>query len=72
MIEAHQKDPNKSIDIKYTYVNGLTVITHSLVAKQQMNIAVVHIFRFENSKIVELWDLGQVIEMNSPNCNGMF
>lgn len=53
-------------------MDGLTVITHSLVAKQQMNIAVVHIFRFENSKIVELWDLGQVIEMNSPNCNGMF
>jgi predicted SnoaL-like aldol condensation-catalyzing enzyme len=72
MSEAHQKNPNKSIDIKYTYEDRLTVITHSLVTKEQFQMAVVHIFRFENSKIVELWDLGQVIDINSPNSKGMF
>jgi len=48
------------------------VITHSLVSKKDADIAVVHIFRFENNKVVELWDLGQVIDPKSPNTNGLF
>lgn len=72
MIEAHSKSPNKSVDVKFTYVEDQTVITHSLVCKEAMNIAVVHIFRFKNNKIVELWDLGQAIDLNSPNKNGIF
>jgi len=34
--------------------------------------AVVHIFRFEDDRIVELWDLGQAIPQDSPNRHGMF
>ncbi|WP_017729680.1 nuclear transport factor 2 family protein [Nafulsella turpanensis] len=72
MEEDHQTSPNKSIDIKYTYADGDTVITHSLVTKEEMEIAVVHIFRFRADKIVELWDLGQPIVKDSPNENGLF
>ena len=72
MEEAHQNDPNKFIEIKYCYQEENTVITHSLVKKQKMDIAVIHIFRFRDNKIVELWDLGQVIEKDSPNENGLF
>lgn len=72
MEEAHQSSPNKIVDVKYSYEDGSTVITHSFVAKEDMDIAVVHIFRFQNDKIVELWDLGQVIDKNSPNENGLF
>lgn len=72
MIEAHTKSPNKFIDIKHMYEDSNTVITHSLVVKQEMNIAVIHIFRFENNQIVELWDLAQVIDSKSPNANGLF
>jgi predicted SnoaL-like aldol condensation-catalyzing enzyme len=72
MEDAHQTSPNKSVEIKYCYMDGNTVITHSLVVKQNMEIAVVHIFRFSGDKIVELWDLGQPIEKNSPNENGLF
>ncbi len=72
MTDAHTTSPNKAIEIKYTYVDKNTVITHSLVSKENMNIAVVHIFRFESFKIVELWDLGQVIDKKSPNENGLF
>jgi predicted SnoaL-like aldol condensation-catalyzing enzyme len=72
MEDAHQTSPNKSVEIKYCYADGDTVITHSLVVKQNMDIAVVHIFRFSGDKIVELWDLGQPIEKNSPNENGLF
>jgi predicted SnoaL-like aldol condensation-catalyzing enzyme len=72
MEDAHQTSPNKSVEIKYCYMDGDTVITHSLVVKQNMDIAVVHIFRFSGDKIVELWDLGQPIEKDSPNENGLF
>ena len=72
MKEVHQLSPNKSIEIKYCYSEGNTVITHSHVVKSDMEIAVIHIFRFKGDKIAELWDLGQVIEKESPNENGLF
>ncbi|WP_299397578.1 nuclear transport factor 2 family protein [uncultured Gelidibacter sp.] len=72
MADAHQTSPNKSIDIKFSYRDQDTVITHSLVIKEDMDIAVVHIFRFSGDKIVELWDLGQVIAKDSPNHYGLF
>lgn len=75
MEEAHRKSPNKSIDVKHAYEDGDTVITHSLVMRQDPNesaIAVVHIFRFEKDRVVELWDVGQLIMKDSPNENGMF
>lgn len=59
MEEAHKSSPNKSIEVKYIYEDGDSVITHSLVKKENMDIAVVHIFRFENDKVVELWDLNK-------------
>jgi predicted SnoaL-like aldol condensation-catalyzing enzyme len=72
MEEAHQTEPNSDVTIKYAYEDGDTVITHSLVTKERMKIAVVHIFRFEEGMIVELWDLGQEIDEDSPNENGLF
>ncbi|MBT8205848.1 MAG: nuclear transport factor 2 family protein [Eudoraea sp.] len=72
MMEVHQLSPNRSIEIKYCYSDGNAVITHSQVVKNDMEIAVVHIFRFKGDKIVELWDLGQVIQKDSPNENGLF
>lgn len=72
MDEAHHQSPNYLVDVKYSYEDGDTVITHSLIEKENSSIAVVHIFRFEGDKLVELWDLGQVIESDSPNENGLF
>jgi predicted SnoaL-like aldol condensation-catalyzing enzyme len=75
MQEAAKASPNQAIDIKHVYEDGDTVITHSLVTRQDPDapsIAVVHIFRFEGDRIVELWDLGQPISKDSPNENGMF
>lgn len=75
MEEAAIASPNKSIEVKRTYQDGNTVITHSMVnrkADHQPPIAVVHIFRFEGDQIVELWDLGQPIPTDSPNANGPF
>lgn len=75
MEEASKASPNKSIDVKHVYEDGNTVITHSQVLRKDPNaapIAVVHIFRFENNKVVELWDLGQELMKDSPNENGAF
>lgn len=72
MTEAHAESPNKSIEVRYAYEDGNTVVTHSLVEKKDMKIIVVHIFRFEGEKIVELWDVGQIVDSNSPNENGLF
>ena len=75
MEEASRTAPNRSIDVKHVYEDGNTVITHSLVTRQDpaaQGIAVVHIFRFENDRVVELWDLGQQIAKDSPNENGLF
>ena len=75
MEAASTTHPNRSIDIQHVYEDGDTVITHSRVTRQDPNaepIAVVHIFRFVNDRIVELWDLGQPIAKDSPNRNGMF
>ena len=53
--DAHKTEPSTFLDIKHCYEDGETVITHTLVGKKDMNIAVVHIFRFENDR---LWNFG--------------
>jgi predicted SnoaL-like aldol condensation-catalyzing enzyme len=74
MEEANRANPNKVLDVKQVFEDGDTVITHSHVRQNPSGIggAVVHIFRFKNGRVVELWDLGQAIEKDSPNENGMF
>lgn len=71
MLDAHKNFPNKSFEIKKSYEAGDTVITHSLVKKENADFVVVHIFRFENAKIVELWDVGQILDKKSPNENSV-
>ena len=74
MEEANKKNPNKQIAIKQAFEDGNRVITHSLVKQNADDIggAVIHIFKFNNGKVVELWDLGQPISKDSPNENGPF
>ena len=75
MTEAHATSPNKLIDVKQVFEDGDFVITHSLIVRTKPsdpNIAVVHIFRFEGDRVVELWDLGQLLSTSSPNENGPF
>lgn len=72
MMEADKVAPNKSLSIKQVFESKDRVALYSHVVKDAMEIAVVHIFRFENGKIPEMWDVGQVIGKDSPNENGMF
>ena len=73
MKENAIQNPAKVFEVKRVIAEGDFVVTHSHVQQKpgDLGAAVVHIFRFENGKIVELWDLGQPIPENSPNQYGM-
>jgi predicted SnoaL-like aldol condensation-catalyzing enzyme len=69
-----QQNPHKVLEVKRTIAEGDMVVTHSHIRQnpESLGAAVVHIFRFEVGKIVELWDLGQPMLAESVNENGMF
>lgn len=72
MEDAHREMPNKVVDVKFASEDGDRVILHSRVAKEGMEIAVVHIFRFVGDRVAELWDVGMVVPPDSPNEHGAF
>lgn len=74
MEENAAVNPDKELEIMMTLEDGVFVMTYSLVRQRPGDVgaAVVHIFRFANDYIVELWDIGQEIPPDSPNENGMF
>ena len=77
MLEAAEQCPEKTLIVKNTItdLDGQMVAVHSHVVPipGTPGAAVVHIFRFDGDKIVELWDVGQVIEADcTTNCDGMF
>lgn len=72
MIEADKSSPNRAFNVKQVFETEDRVAVYSEVVKDEMSIAVVHMLRFENGKISEMWDVGQVIDKNSPNENGLF
>ena len=74
MQENADQNPEKSLDVKQALAEGDLVAVYSEVHHRRGDhgAAVVHIFRFENGRIVELWDVGQEVPENSPNQYGMF
>lgn len=74
MEENHAQFPGKILDVKHALQEGELVAIHSHVKKdpKDQGLALVHIFRFSNDKVVELWDLGQPVPAQTVNENGMF
>jgi predicted SnoaL-like aldol condensation-catalyzing enzyme len=74
MEESSQKSPNKTFEIHHALEDENLVAVHSHIKQNDADqgFAVVHLFRFESDKIVELWDLGQAIPNEMINENGMF
>lgn len=66
--------PNKTLEVKHAIEEGEIVALHSHIKQnpEDLGAAVVHIFRFHDGQIVELWDLGQPVPAESTNENGMF
>lgn len=74
MEENARQNPDKTLDVKRAIAEGPFVAVHAHVRHKtgEPGAAVIHIFRFENGRIVELWDVGQIVPEESPNKYGMF
>lgn len=74
MIENHAQFPSKRLMVKNVLGDGNLVAVHSniIMKEGEPGISVVHLFRFENGKIVEMWDVAQTVPANSPNLIGPF
>lgn len=76
MKDAAEVNPNQMFEVKHAVQEGQTVMVHSHVKQpgDDLGIAVVHVFHFEDGRIVELWDIAQLVlgadEM--VNEHGMF
>jgi predicted SnoaL-like aldol condensation-catalyzing enzyme len=74
MAENAAQFPDKVLEVQRALEDGELVAIHSRVRlkPEDKGIALVHIFRFRNDAIVELWDMGQPVPEVSPNEFGMF
>ncbi len=74
MKENHVQFPNKRLMVRNVISEGDLVAVHSHIVMKpgEPGVSVVHIFRFEDGKIVEMWDVGQAIPTDSPNRRGAF
>jgi len=68
------KFPEAKSEIKRVFADGDYVILHVHAVREpgSRGRAIVDIFRLENGKIVEHWDVAQDIPEKAANSNGMF
>jgi predicted SnoaL-like aldol condensation-catalyzing enzyme len=66
--------PNKIFDAVRVLEDGDFVVVHGKVRliPDMPEIALIHIFRFEDGSIIEEWEAAQEVPKESPNENGMF
>ncbi|MET0220517.1 MAG: ester cyclase [Tardiphaga sp.] len=69
-----EKFPDSHSEIKQAFADGDMVIlhVHAVREKGTRGNAIVDIFKLENGKIVEHWDVIQPVPEKSANGNGMF
>jgi predicted SnoaL-like aldol condensation-catalyzing enzyme len=69
-----EKFPQSHSEIKKVFADGDHVILHVHAVREPgtRGRAIVDIFRLENGKIVEHWDVAQDIPDKMPHNNGMF
>jgi len=69
-----EKFPNSHSEIKRSFVDGDYVVLHVHAVREPgtSGNAIVDIFKVENGKIVEHWDVVQPIPENPANKNTMF
>ena len=74
MKDAHVQSPNKSYEAKRVLEDGDLIAVHGriVLASDDKELNVVHIFRFEGDKIAEEWETGAEVPGDSLNENGAF
>ncbi|OWT74361.1 MULTISPECIES: nuclear transport factor 2 family protein [unclassified Achromobacter] len=73
-VPYYEQHPQASAEIKRVIAEGDIVVVHALWKEtpEDTGQAMVDIFRVENSKIVEHWNVSQDIPENPANKNTMF
>ena len=66
--------PERRVDIKRVIAEGDLVVTHSLLktSPEDRGTAAADIFRLEDGKVVEHWDVLQAVPETAANDNTMF
>jgi predicted SnoaL-like aldol condensation-catalyzing enzyme len=66
--------PHSQFIVKRTIVDGDYVMLHvnTILEPNTLGQAVMELFRLQNGKVVEHWDITQDVPVNSENPNGMF
>ena len=74
MKDNYRQFPEKQVDTKHVIGDDDMVVVHSHVIMKpgDLGVATLHLFRFENERIVEWWDFGQPVLAESPNTDGLF
>ncbi|MES5821723.1 nuclear transport factor 2 family protein [Streptomyces sp. RG80] len=73
-VSVHQQFPDAEYDIERVISEGDLVLVHSnvVLTPGTRGSAVFDIFRFQDGKIAEHWDVGQAVPESSANGNDMF
>jgi predicted SnoaL-like aldol condensation-catalyzing enzyme len=68
------KFPNSHSESKHIFADGDYVIVHDHAVREPgtLGFAIVNIYKLENGKVVEHWDVIQPIPEKAANNNGMF
>lgn len=73
MEENAQEFPDKTYETLRALEEGDLVAVHGKVTfTPDQQWSVIHIFRFEDDKIIESWEASQQVLEDSPNENGIF
>jgi predicted SnoaL-like aldol condensation-catalyzing enzyme len=74
MIDNSEKNPKRTYEMKRAVEEGGLVAVHSHIRPypEVMGFQTFHLFRFEEGKIAEMWDVVQPLPETSPNENGIF
>lgn len=72
MLQNAEENTDRAYTVVHAVEENNLVIVHGKMQVNNTQFRVVHIFKFESEKIVELWDASQISENSSLNENGLF
>jgi predicted SnoaL-like aldol condensation-catalyzing enzyme len=74
MKENAARFPNMVFEVQRALADGPLVAVHSRAQLEEggMELAVVHILRFDGDRIAEMWDIAQAAPVPMANRDGMF
>jgi predicted SnoaL-like aldol condensation-catalyzing enzyme len=72
--EISEQFPNITYEIKHTIADGniVTIMTNIIRTPSTLGLALFHIYRLNDGKIVEHWETWQDVPTESANSNGIF